>query len=152
MLNLPLCHWSSQLFDLCAPSSADVPVLSLNQPNASQKNWSKQFRALWKATLLNIAFFLTRQWQEPISSGQIEKKTGGGSLSRHFRKKKMKRGFYCNKMNTLTCSNLRLSFTTIEAKKKDCNLGMKKIGFFSKLFVLEKKAILKLMLIFSEVG
>ena len=25
--NLPLCHWSSQLFDLRAPSSIDVPVL-----------------------------------------------------------------------------------------------------------------------------
>ena len=29
--NLPLCHWSSQLFDLCAPSTNDVPVLLLNQ-------------------------------------------------------------------------------------------------------------------------
>ena len=29
---MPLCHWSSQLFDLRAPSSADVPVLLLNQP------------------------------------------------------------------------------------------------------------------------
>ena len=56
-----------------------------------------------------------------------------------IQKKKIKRGFYCNKMNTLTCSNLRLSFTTTEAKKKDCNLGMKKIGFFSKLFVTVKK-------------
>ena len=61
-----------------------------------------------------------------------------------IQKKKIKRGFYCNKMNTLTCSNLRLSFTTIEARKKDCNLGMKKIGyFFSKLFVTEKKSNLK---------
>ena len=30
--NLSLCHWSSQLFDLRAPSSNDVPVLLLNQP------------------------------------------------------------------------------------------------------------------------
>ena len=30
--NLPLCHWSSQLFNLRAPSSTDVPVLLLNQP------------------------------------------------------------------------------------------------------------------------
>ena len=30
--NLPLCHWSSQLFDLRAPSSTDVPVLLLNHP------------------------------------------------------------------------------------------------------------------------
>ena len=32
MSNFPLCHWSSQLFDLRAPSSTDVPVLLLNQP------------------------------------------------------------------------------------------------------------------------
>ena len=32
MSNLPLCHWSSQLFDLRAPLSTDVPVLLLNQP------------------------------------------------------------------------------------------------------------------------
>ena len=32
VLNLPLCHWSRQLFDLRAPSSTDVPVLLLNQP------------------------------------------------------------------------------------------------------------------------
>ena len=30
--NLPLCHWSSQLFDLRAQSSTDVPILLLNQP------------------------------------------------------------------------------------------------------------------------
>ena len=29
----PLSHWSSQLFDLRAPSSTYVPVLLLNQPN-----------------------------------------------------------------------------------------------------------------------
>ena len=33
MLNLQLCHWWSQLFDLHAPSSTDVAVLLLNQPN-----------------------------------------------------------------------------------------------------------------------
>ena len=32
MPNLPLCLWSSQLFDLRAPWSTDVPVLLLNQP------------------------------------------------------------------------------------------------------------------------
>ena len=36
MLNLLLCHWSSQLFDLRAPSSTDVPVLLLNQPTDLQ--------------------------------------------------------------------------------------------------------------------
>ena len=30
--NLPHSHWSTQLFDLRAPSSTDVPVLLLNQP------------------------------------------------------------------------------------------------------------------------
>ena len=34
--NLPLYHWSSQLFDLCAPSSTDVPcILLLNQPSVT---------------------------------------------------------------------------------------------------------------------
>ena len=31
--NLPLCPWSSQLFDLREPLWTDVPVLLLNQPN-----------------------------------------------------------------------------------------------------------------------
>ena len=31
--NLPFSHWSSQLFDLRASSSTDVPVLLLNQPD-----------------------------------------------------------------------------------------------------------------------
>ena len=35
--NLPLSHWSRQLFDLRAPSSTDVPVLLLNlQPNVKR--------------------------------------------------------------------------------------------------------------------
>ena len=44
--NLSLCHWSSQLFDLRAPSSTDVPVLFLNQPNvwnAQNTIWSRAF-------------------------------------------------------------------------------------------------------------
>ena len=40
VLNLPLCHWSSQLFDLRAPSSTEVPVLLLNQPTVSVTRWS----------------------------------------------------------------------------------------------------------------
>ena len=36
MPNLPLCHWSSQFFDLRAPLSTDVPVLLLNKPNYSR--------------------------------------------------------------------------------------------------------------------
>ena len=47
MLNLPLYHWSSQLFDLRAPSSIDVWVLLINQPIISYcksvfYNFSKQ--------------------------------------------------------------------------------------------------------------
>ena len=38
--NLPLCHWSSHLFDLRAPSSTDVSVLLLNQPNIEVNNRS----------------------------------------------------------------------------------------------------------------
>ena len=34
--DLPLCIWSSQLFDLRAPSSSDFPVLLLSQPNDAQ--------------------------------------------------------------------------------------------------------------------
>ena len=32
--NLSLCHWSSRLIDLRAPSSTDVHALLLNQPNS----------------------------------------------------------------------------------------------------------------------
>ena len=35
MPNLLLCYWSGQLFDLRAPSSTDVLVLLLNQPNVT---------------------------------------------------------------------------------------------------------------------
>ena len=40
--NLPLCHWSSHLFDLHAPSSTDVSVLLLNQPNIEVNNRSSR--------------------------------------------------------------------------------------------------------------
>ena len=39
VLNLLLCHWSSQLFDLRVSSSTDVPVLLLNQPTIS---WQRE--------------------------------------------------------------------------------------------------------------
>ena len=35
--SLTICHWSSQMFDLHAPSSTDVPVLLLNQPVIENK-------------------------------------------------------------------------------------------------------------------
>ena len=134
--------------------SLHLKLLDIDHPLTFEESKLRQIEAhalTYLSTLLNSSFFLTSQWQDPISSGQIEKELQEGHCHDNSGKK-IKRGFYCKEMNTLTCSNLRLSFTTIEAKKKDCNLGMKKIGFFSKLFVTEKKAILKLMLIFSEVG
>ena len=42
--NLLLCHWSSQLFDLRASSSTDVPVLLLSQPNVWFKASSTRIR------------------------------------------------------------------------------------------------------------
>ena len=39
--NLPLCDWSSQLVDLRAQSSTDVPVLLLNQPIDNYSYWDK---------------------------------------------------------------------------------------------------------------
>ena len=36
MPNLLLCPWTSQLLDLCAPSSTDAPVLLLNQPSLTK--------------------------------------------------------------------------------------------------------------------
>ena len=45
VLNLPLCHWSSQLFDLHVPSSTDVPVLLLNQLNVVPWAWCT--KSLW---------------------------------------------------------------------------------------------------------
>ena len=51
MLNLSLCHWSSQLFDLRVPSSTDVPALLLNQASEvsakrgeSTQKWGKFYR------------------------------------------------------------------------------------------------------------
>ena len=135
--------------------SLHLKLLDIDHPLTFEESKLRQIEAhalIYLSTLLNIAFFLTSQWQEPKSSGQIERRIGGGSLSRQFRKK-IKRGFYYNKMNTLRRSNLRLSFTTIKAKKKDCNQGMKKIVFsFRNCLSQRKKAILKLMLTFSEVG
>ena len=58
MLNLPLCHWSSQLFHLRAPSSTEVPVLLLNQPNLTMNT------LLWLNILLIIQCF-GRHCQSP---------------------------------------------------------------------------------------
>ena len=42
--NLSLCHWSSQLFDLRAPSSTDFSVLLLNQPKKKYWTWNGKQR------------------------------------------------------------------------------------------------------------
>ena len=52
---MPLCHWSSQLFDLRAPSSTDVPVLLLNQPNKPIK--SLYFRSFVVSVLFARFYF-----------------------------------------------------------------------------------------------
>ena len=46
MPNLPLCDWLSQLFNLRAPSSTDVPVLLLNQPVIFAKTRSRMKTAV----------------------------------------------------------------------------------------------------------
>ena len=43
MPNLSLCHWSSQLFNLRAPSSTDVFVLFLNLPIVVDYNAYPEF-------------------------------------------------------------------------------------------------------------
>ena len=45
--SLPLSHWTSQLFDLRAPSSTDVPVLLLNQPNGSARELLNAGKREW---------------------------------------------------------------------------------------------------------
>ena len=58
-----LCHWLSQLFDLRAPSSTDVPVLSLNQPIDASTSTTIQYM-LSKKTTLN---FWSELSQFPVS-------------------------------------------------------------------------------------
>ena len=43
MSSSPLCHWSSQLLNLRAPSSTDVPVLLLNPPIVVDYNTYPEF-------------------------------------------------------------------------------------------------------------
>ena len=56
--NLPLCHWSSQVSDLRAPSSTDVPVLLLNQANLQQG--PKKRDQLWERDTVKL-------WDNPVS-------------------------------------------------------------------------------------
>ena len=74
---LPLCHWSSQLFDLRAPSSTDVPVLLLNQPIETKRAAGYSLRApvsalaiahrgpvLWNALIFKDKYFLTISYKD----------------------------------------------------------------------------------------
>ena len=45
--NLPLSHWSSQLFDLRAQWSTDVPVLLLSQPSREKSKGKGLFSFLF---------------------------------------------------------------------------------------------------------
>ena len=49
--NLPLCHWSSQLFGLHMHSSTDVPVLLLNQPIVQVQWWYHHGNVMWQILL-----------------------------------------------------------------------------------------------------
>ena len=67
MFNLPLCNWSSQLFDLRAPLSTDVPVLLLNQPNSEftqqdgrKKRTAKQLCVTNVTRLLPVGFVVRK--------------------------------------------------------------------------------------------
>ena len=63
---LPLCHWSIQLFDLRAQSSTDVPVLLLTQPNqstATTTGTSKTLQILWALCITLFSTFLCRPWR-----------------------------------------------------------------------------------------
>ena len=62
MLNLLLCHWSSQLFDLHAPLSTDVPVLLLNQPNIKKTTTTTQWFLHWSVLILNACIYASSTW------------------------------------------------------------------------------------------
>ena len=51
--SLPLCHWSSQLFNLRALSSTDVPILLLNQPNVQHQvhSFNLYSTLIWKSKI-----------------------------------------------------------------------------------------------------
>ena len=59
MPNLLLCHWSSQLLDLHASSSTDIPALLLNQLNL----YCDHFHSC-----INIILFFPRDRGEPMDS------------------------------------------------------------------------------------
>ena len=52
----PLTHWSSQLFDLPAPSSTDVPFLLLNQPIVAGGGVGRDNYKRWRVSTLYNTF------------------------------------------------------------------------------------------------
>ena len=77
MLNLPLCHWSSQLFDLRAPSSTDVPVLLLNQPIVSRV--TRILQLIKKRALIFVSYVI-KEFAHAFSCAYIESWMHLGSL------------------------------------------------------------------------
>ena len=72
VLNLPLCHWSIQLLDLCAPSSTNVPVLLLNQSNQSELNKQVRMKSATRAKKRVQYLVSPLGKQSPTSSLQKE--------------------------------------------------------------------------------
>ena len=62
--SLPLSHWSSQLFDLRAPSSTDVPVLLLNQPINNHRAREELQLMLIKALHGDVSLYRVRARQQ----------------------------------------------------------------------------------------
>ena len=58
--NLPLSHWSSQLFDLRAPLSTDVAVLLLSQPSREKSKGKGLFSFLFSQNGWQWNQFITR--------------------------------------------------------------------------------------------
>ena len=83
MPNLPLCHWSSQLFDLHAPSSTDVPVLigSLSNDDDGRVNVAKKLNLrpfkLYRLylDLLNLSNVRHCSWSRTLYPGSKRERT-----------------------------------------------------------------------------
>ena len=73
MPNLPLCYWSSQLFDLRAPSSTNVPVLLLNQSIAFVVLKNIFFCVCGSFSYLKIKFLLEVKEQKQKHSSAMER-------------------------------------------------------------------------------
>ena len=70
--SLPLSHRSSQLFDLRAPSSTDVPVLLLNQRINNHRAREELQLMLIKALHDHVSLYRVRQGNELSDARQPE--------------------------------------------------------------------------------